>query len=575
MKNNKSFSIQLLKNFLISTLIPFMLVTTVIANTYSRNYNKDIHILLNATVNSMTGGIITYLDELQQVTLLPYYNDEMYNYLKNLSLNHPYEDVLEELSLRRNLDSNMSFVRYNRADTNGIFIFEGDRCLYYTTINTDKKTLVQPYDYSAEPWYQDAIRANGRCIILGPHIPDYISPYDTPVISMVRSIMVLNTRQPLCVIKLDINTSIFDRIFNEFAFHVDSKIIIKDEKQQIIYTNVPLSPQDRSSLSRDLNDNAISLEDGTYKPYTYPIQDYPWNITILLSNAQLQSRTNIFYLAALLLYLVGVVTAALSYVTVSRKMVRSINQMKSIFLSIQNKDFTKRYHYVSNTELDALGDSLNQTVSQLENKIQKEYLMTIQQKNIEFHALQSQIQPHFLFNTLNNFIALNQVGDRDTLENALYELSDMLRYVLKAPSLVYLSMELQFIEDYCALQKLRFSDRLTYEIQLNTPVDRYRIPKLLLQPIVENSILHGIEPCSHACRILIDVSSRDDQLVITVSDNGVGCSIEETENSIGLTNVKERLEFFSAESKFQMESVKGKGTRTTIYLSKYSMEENR
>ncbi|MBT9777230.1 hypothetical protein GPL15_12030 [Clostridium sp. MCC353] len=573
MSKNKSFSLQLLKNFLISTLIPFMLVTTVIANTYSRNYNKDVHILLNATVDSMISSISTYLDELQQITLLPYYNDEMYYYLKNLSLDHPYENVLDEISLRRNLDSNMSFVRYNRADTNGIFIVEGNRCLYYTTINTDQKTLVQPYDYSAQTWYKNAIEANGRCIILGPHTPDYISPCDPPVISLVRSIMVLNTREPLCVIKFDINTSLFDRIFNEFSFHVDSKIIIKDENQQIIYTNAPLNAQDKNALSHDLPETKVSLEDGIYKTYSYPVKDYPWTITILLSNAQLRSRTSIVYLAALLLYLVGVVTAALSYVTVSKKMVRAIDSMKSIFLAIQNKDFSKRYHYVSNTELDELGDSLNQTVIQLENKIQKEYLMTIQQKNIEFHALQSQIQPHFLFNTLNNFIALNQVGQRDSLENALYELSDMLRYVLKAPSLVGLTMELEFIEDYCALQKLRFSDRLSYEIRLNTPVSTYRIPKLLLQPIVENSILHGIEPCEHPCHITIDVSCADEYLVITVSDDGVGCSVEEIQNSIGLTNVKERLHFFSAQSRFEMESAKGKGTRTAIYLSKNSLEE--
>jgi two-component system sensor histidine kinase YesM len=80
-----SFSWQLLRTFLISTLIPFMLVTTVLANTYSRKYNSDIRTLVDSTVDSMTSNIDTYLYELKQVTLLPYYNDEIYNYLEDLA----------------------------------------------------------------------------------------------------------------------------------------------------------------------------------------------------------------------------------------------------------------------------------------------------------------------------------------------------------------------------------------------------------------------------------------------------------------------------------------------------------
>lgn len=100
---------------------------------------------------------------------------------------------------------------------------------------------------------------------------------------------------------------------------------------------------------------------------------------------------------------------------------------------------------------------------------------------------------------LNNFIALNQIGDRDALENALYELSGMLRYILKAPALIHLSKELTFIENYCALQKLRFSERLSYRMEIESGFEDVKIPKLLIQPIVENSILHGVEPCNKKC----------------------------------------------------------------------------
>ncbi|WP_276952187.1 cache domain-containing sensor histidine kinase [Enterocloster lavalensis] len=573
MKFKRSFSVHLLISFLISTLIPFMLIAYVVAHIYAREYSRDVRSLLDTTASSLDSNIATYLKELEQVTMQPYYNNELYNYLRGLSRDQDYA-LMERLNLQRNLDSNMSFVRYTREDINGIFIVTGDRCLYYTITGTDHKTLSPSFDYGQQSWYQEAVRADGRCLLIGPHVPDYITPRDTPVISLARSIVVLESRDPLYVIKIDVNTRIFDRLFQNFTFHVDSKIIIKDENQRIIYANRPLSDADRETLENTPGATSVSLSDGSFQRYVYPITGYPWDITVLLSNQELNSRTGIIYLTALLLYLAGVVMAMASFRLSSKKMVASINSMRGIFYAIQNEDFSRKYTYVSDTELDDLGDSLNAMSEELQNRIQKEYVMTIRQKDTEFKALQAQIQPHFLFNTLNNFVALNQVGDRDALENALFELSGMLRYILKAPALIPLSMELSFVEDYCSLQKLRFSDRLNYVVDRQVPAEGIMIPKLLLQPIVENSILHGVEPCNRACTIRISLSPAAHGVTIVVEDDGAGCELPEGEApGIGLANVRERLASFSPQSSFSMESRPGEGTRTVIELYVEAMEE--
>lgn len=573
MKFKRSFSVHLLISFLISTLIPFMLIAYVVAHIYAREYSRDVRSLLDTTASSLDSNIATYLKELEQVTMQPYYNNELYNYLRGLSRDQDYA-LMERLNLQRNLDSNMSFVRYTREDINGIFIVTGDRCLYYTITGTDHKTLSPSFDYGQQSWYQEAVRADGRCLLIGPHVPDYITPRDTPVISLARSIVVLESRDPLYVIKIDVNTRIFDRLFQNFTFHVDSKIIIKDENQRIIYANRPLSDADRETLENTPGATSVSLSDGSFQRYVYPITGYPWDITVLLSNQELNSRTGIIYLTALLLYLAGVVMAMASFRLSSKKMVASINSMRGIFYAIQNEDFSRKYTYVSDTELDDLGDSLNAMSEELQNRIQKEYVMAIRQKDTEFKALQAQIQPHFLFNTLNNFVALNQVGDRDALENALFELSGMLRYILKAPALIPLSMELSFVEDYCSLQKLRFSDRLNYVVDRQVPAEGIMIPKLLLQPIVENSILHGVEPCNRACTIRISLSPAAHGVTIVVEDDGAGCELPEGEApGIGLANVRERLASFSPQSSFSMESRPGEGTRTVIELYIEAMEE--
>ena len=219
---------------------------------------------------------------------------------------------------------------------------------------------------------------------------------------------------------------------------------------------------------------------------------------------------------------------------------------------------------------------MNYTVEKLKQTIRQEYILTIKQKESEFKALQSQIQPHFLFNTLNNMIALNQIGDQRTLEDSLYGLSGMLRYILKAPSIIPLAQEIQFVKDYCALQKLRFNDRLNCTFDIAIYQNDWNIPKLLLQPIVENSIRHGIEPCTHPCLIEIKISELDEEaLLITISDNGTGFDIGQLEEGgIGIRNVKERLSSYSPESTMEIQSSIGNGTCTTIKLKKVTEAVN-
>ncbi len=575
MKIKRSFSAQLMKIFLISTLPPFILISTFLAQFYSREYEKDIQSLLNSTASSMTSNMITYLEELEQVTLQPYYSDSLYNYLEKKALGYEY-DILEEIPLKSNLESNFRFVRYTRADVNGIFIVNERDCLYYTVDDQDHKTLIQDVEYSEKDWYRRTIDADGRCLLLGPHFSDYIEPNDSSVISLVRSIVKIENRKPLYVIKIDINISILDRIFRELSFHVPSKIILTDENQQIVYTNTELSEKDMGTLIEGLGKPCIQLEDGSYQAYSYPLGKYPWQITILLSDRHLKSRIVIIYTAALLFYLVGILISSSSHYVFSKKLAASINQMKEVFLAIQHKDFSKKYENVSDTELDDLGALLNQTSEQLDKTLQREYIMALKQKDSEFKALQAQIQPHFLFNTLNNLIALNQMGERQRLEDSLYEMSEMLRYILKAPSLIPLAMELQFLKYYCALQKLRFNDRLSFEILSKAGEEEsIMIPKLLLQPIIENSVLHGIEPCEHPCHIRISIQNTEEYLVMRVWDNGVGFDTGILwGNSIGLNNVRERLKSFSPNGKMEIKSTIGKGTETIIMIFREDMEDN-
>ena len=185
-------------------------------------------------------------------------------------------------------------------------------------------------------------------------------------------------------------------------------------------------------------------------------------------------------------------------------------------------------------------------------------------------ALSSQINPHFLFNTLNTVTALIRV-DPDTARGVVLKLSNILRRLLrKHETFVPLREELSFIDDYLDIEVARFGeDKLDIVKEINDNTLETFIPSMLLQPIVENSLKHGLAPKLEGGKICLRTSTRDGRLRIEIEDNGVGISEEKMPHvyveGIGLSNVRERLRvLYGADFNLDIESREGQGTTIKI-----------
>lgn len=199
---------------------------------------------------------------------------------------------------------------------------------------------------------------------------------------------------------------------------------------------------------------------------------------------------------------------------------------------------------------------------------------------MNLELLKNQINPHFLFNTLNVIGGMANLEGAGTTEQMIKALSSLFRYNLKNQAKeVLLSQELKVSEDYMYLQKMRFGDRVKYIVNCDVDADNVMVPTFTLQPIIENSIIHGISPKVEGGTVSVDVSKKDDQLFIAIKDTGKGMdaetlsklheSLEGKENNtlgIGVGNIYRRIKAMYDGADMTIDSREGEGTTITIKI---------
>ncbi len=190
----------------------------------------------------------------------------------------------------------------------------------------------------------------------------------------------------------------------------------------------------------------------------------------------------------------------------------------------------------------------------------------------QLHALQLEIRPHFLFNTLNSISALIRLRDHGGALKMLLGLSDLMRTAVEQPKdqLVTLSAEIEFVKSYVDLQRARFADRLQVDYQIGDECHDVTVPTFLLQPLVENAIRHGAAPQAGACHVHIGASAHAGRLRIWVTDDGVGLPRGfdlERDAGTGLSNTRSRLaQLYGTAATFDVRAGDAAGTVVEVAL---------
>jgi two-component system, sensor histidine kinase YesM len=571
----RSLRAKLMLLFICAVMVPSILMPLLISS-----YSKDIIVaesrtLTDSVIRMMGRTIQMYQNDLERLTIVPYLNDDIMYAIKYKSssawaLASDYDRLVADRALNSTLPM---YMQNTRADILNFALILRNDAVFFAN-KSSYTNLVNGYDYTKQAWFQAAIKADGKAIFTGIHRSDYLtSSNDKPVFSVARMIKDPDSKRYLGVIVADADTNVLSGLLNGVDFDVSSKIAILGEDGKLIHANAPLSPEVLDQLAKGVS--TVSTREDSYQVVSSTVPGSNWRISVLLSNRELSSRVLWIYLVGAFFMAVGIGMAVFLYRSVSSLIVAPIETMIGVMKLVQTGNFDVPVEIEGKYEISDLADALDRMIRELKDHINREYVAALDKKTADYSALQSQIRPHFLYNTLNGFLGLNRKGERDKLEKSILDLTDMMRYIQDDGDWVLLEQELEFLDSYCRLQKLRFPDRLDFEIQCDPALRRMRIPKLLIQPIVENSIIHGVEPLDRPCRILVSVLPETDGFVtILVKDDGAGFNGDDSgpDKGIGLSNVAERLSLSFHDGSFSISSDPGKGTTVRIRLPPENLE---
>ena len=287
-------------------------------------------------------------------------------------------------------------------------------------------------------------------------------------------------------------------------------------------------------------------------------------------------RSSIIVFAVILLAIIF-----LSY-QIPRSITRPIKRLSEVTDQVAKGDLTVRSNVRAGAEVNVLNDSLNTMIDKINELLEQVTKEQVRLRKAEFELLQAQINPHFLYNTLDAIVWLAEAGEQKKVVSMVGSLSEFFRMSLnQGKDIVSVKEELQHVRSYLESQQVRYQDILEYELHVPESLNTYLIPKITIQPLVENALYHGIKNKRGVGKITITGYEEEGIFFLLIEDNGIGITqerLEQVRNGIlgkvstgkaiyGLYNVNERIRLnFGEEYGISLDSSYGEWTRVKVML---------
>lgn len=567
----QSIRSRLLMSMILVAVIPIAILTIVATENNRRSMEMEI---IGTNLSNMK-WTASYLDE-----QFADWNQLIYSMLIN-----PYLDGYLRASEEADLSRKFAAQRDITDSLTNMYYSAGNQVLGVRLYAKDTRHLFV-VNASTSSMRTPAVLPDIYSILLEQHKDVLIrtDPQDAGRFQLIRSINRFENKEKLGAISLDIRWDAVDKTLELLGRQNEMTVLITDADGHILYRS-----RGEASIPQGLANSLITEpEDGYRKEgenYVFysAIESTGLRIVSLIPGSVINQSAWTTMRSGLL---VGTLAAALAVVVAAFLAWRTATPIVTLARSLRDLDPIHGNTGPGSTRTDEIGmleRRLYQMSRRIKEQVRKEYVMRLEKNTAELKALQSQINPHFLQNTLQLIGSMLFAKQPQESYEIVRSLSDMFRYVIREPEdLTNLDAEIKHLGNYMKIQQQRFAHQLHYTVSIDEEELKAAIPKLSLQPLVENAFFHGLEPRQGTWELEIKAYKEESKLTIAIRDNGVGMSADRLNevrmrleqqdgqlwrqgSRIGLHNVAARIRLhFGEEYGISMESSAGQGT--TVYL---------
>lgn len=452
--------------------------------------------------------------------------------------------------------------------------------------------VVDP-DYRQEDWYRQLQASSGKMVWLGvyPHsLIDQVE--DSPVFAFGRQLYDLNEHKPIGIVLYETDPKpVLDALENlklgahsqVYLMSPDGRFVTSATDPQPDAARLPKLPASEQVMVQQERGQLVVASKLSFSGW--------WVMSITPDkdlNVELVELKRYLLIVISALILVSTLIASIVSQTISSPLKKLIREMRQVEVG----NFGGMVKVSSYQEINILVASFNRMVRRIEELIERVKLSSVSEKNAELHALQSQVNPHFLYNTLDMIYWMLDEEGNEQLGELVLSLSSMFRYSSQWEdgADVSLSEELEQIGHYLKIISIRLEGRLVIVTNIDERWLNIRVPKMTVQPVIENAVKHGLEPLSRQGILKVYTRQEGDHLELIVEDNGDGMNGEQLarlqeslnvdspdsagasgreggKSGIGLQNLHRRLRFMFGEGYgLQIQSFPGEGTQVAIVL---------
>ncbi len=441
------------------------------------------------------------------------------------------------------------------------------------------------YDITQDQWYQKLKEVEaGACALTGTSVRTMTKSDNPWVISLARTILDEDGKAVGTQL-LELNYAVIDEILSSINLGASGYVFIIDGEGHIVYhpqLQLIYSGLKDENIDAVLKTNTYTLElpedNKVYTISTVPGTDFEIVGVTMLD--ELVSTTGEMSLIYAILALGMMLVSFIGSVQLAKMITKPLDRLELAVNEVEHGNLDASFDIKGTIEIENLGVSLKAMTNTLKQLMEQVMIDQEQIRTSELKALQSQINPHFLYNTLDSIIWIAEDAGNEKIKEITLALANYFRIVLSSgKDIIPVSDEIEHVRSYLVIQKMRY-DMLDYEIRIPDNIMDLYMPKLLLQPIVENAIYHGIKNNPNGGKIVIEGRKWGSKLVFTVEDNGRGMRPFElsggflrrrpkkiNHGGVGLNNIRERIMlYYGEEYGVRIESEFKKGTIVTVTL---------